>query len=406
MATATIALRTRPRPLLGPALGPRRLPIGTLLLSTALHALALGGLVVFATLWQDPPTKTYVVNLVPAIAAVGTPLGRASAPTPTLPPRPSELTQPTKTAPKPAEVLPPPKTAAKPTDVVPATKSAPKPAEIEPPKSVAKPSEVEPPPKPVAKATEVAPPKTLPKEPALKEARTTTPLPETPSLPSPRDTMSLPDRTGRIRPSTRDTAALPDRSQPTRPSTRENASLPDPVPPLRVPALPRPSDKELPPAPPPRMTSESPLKREIPSTISPAPTRAPSDALTRADAPPPPPPPAPLGQIAGSAQGSGTVTLSVSDFPYAWYIQAIHRKIQERWQGHATEGRQPEVIFEIGSDGQLRRLVIGKSSGNAAYDQFAMRAVGDSNPFPPLPAGFGKSTLTVGLQFIYDPRAR
>lgn len=100
------------------------------------------------------------------------------------------------------------------------------------------------------------------------------------------------------------------------------------------------------------------------------------------------------------------MTLNVSDFPYAWYIQAIHRKIQEQWEGRAIDGRQPEVTFVIGSDGQLRRLEIGKSSGNPVYDQLAMRAVGDANPFPPLPAGFGKPTLTVGLQFIYDPRAR
>jgi TonB family protein len=100
------------------------------------------------------------------------------------------------------------------------------------------------------------------------------------------------------------------------------------------------------------------------------------------------------------------MTLSVSDFPYAWYIQAIHRKIQEQWEGRAIDGRQPEVIFEIGGDGQLRRLLIGKSSGNPAYDRVAMRAVDDAKPFPPLPAGFGKPTLTVGLQFVYDPRAR
>ena len=30
----------------------------------------------------------------------------------------------------------------------------------------------------------------------------------------------------------------------------------------------------------------------------------------------------------------------------------------------------------------------------------------NENPFPPLPTGFGKSTLKVGLQFVYDPRAR
>ena len=84
---------------------------------------------------------------------------------------------------------------------------------------------------------------------------------------------------------------------------------------------------------------------------------------------------------------------------------AIHRKIQERWEGRAIDGRQPEVIFEIGRNGQLRRLAIGKSSGNPAYDQVAIRAVSDAIPFPPLPTASG-SPLEVGLQFVYDPRAR
>jgi protein TonB len=286
MSTATIALRTRPRPSLGPALGRSRLPLGTLLLSAVLHVLGLGGLVLAAVYWHEPPPKTYVVNLVPAVAAVGRPQGRVSAP-PVLPPRPSEVTPP--------------------------------------------------------------PTKTAPRELPQREARATTAPLEMPARPSARDSVSLPDRT-----------------LPPRPA-----------------AVPRPGDKELPAAALPRGPSESAPKREAA-----------------------PPPSAPLGQAAGSIQGAGAVTLSVSDFPYAWYIQAIHRKIQERWEGRAIDGRQPEVIFEIGGDGQLRRLLIGKTSGNPAYDQLAMRAVGDANPFPPLPAGFGKPTLTVGLQFIYDPRAR
>lgn len=287
MSTATIVLGTRPRPLLGRALGHARLPVGTILLSAALHAVGLGTLIILAAIWHEARPRTYVVNLVPAIAAVGTPQGRTSAPPPTLPPRPSEVTAPAKAAPA--------KTA---------------PAEL--------------------------------------PQRVITPPPEMPA-----------------RPSARDSARLPDRSLPSRAAS-----------------LPRPGDKELPPAAPPRGVSEAPPKREAPAA-----------------------PPAPLGQIAGSAQGAGTVTLSVSDFPHAWYIQAIHRKIQERWQGRAIDGRQPEVIFEIGRDGQLRRLSIGKTSGNPAYDQLAVRAVGDAAPFPPLPAGFDKPTLTVGLQFIYDPRA-
>src|SRR5262245_26141754 len=65
MSTATIALRTRPRPSHGPALGRSRLPITGLLLSALLHVSAVGGLVLTAVLWHEPPPKTYIVNLVP-----------------------------------------------------------------------------------------------------------------------------------------------------------------------------------------------------------------------------------------------------------------------------------------------------------------------------------------------------
>ena len=287
MSTATMALRAGPRLALGPALGRAPLPVGTIILSALVHVLGLAALLLTASIWREAQPKTYVVNLVPAIAARGVPRGQATAPPPTLPPRPAELTPPVKTAP-----------------------------------------------------TE------LPQREAPATVRT--PPPETPARSSPRDSASLPDR-----------------------------SLPS-----RAAALPRPGDKELPAS---------------------APSRSLTEPVPKGEAAPPP---APLGQAAGLPQGAGAVTLNVSDFPYAWYIQAIHRKIQEHWEGRAIDGRQPEIIFEIGSDGQLRRLEIGKSSGNPAYDQLAMRAVRDANPFPRLPAGFAKPTLTVGLQFIYDPRAR
>ena len=292
LSTATIALRTRPRPLLGPALGRSRLPLGTILVSAVLHLLGFGALGLAALLWQEAPQKTYIVNLVPAVAAIGRPQGQASAPA--LPPRPSEVTPP--------------------------------------------------------------PTKTAPRELPQREARAPAPAPP-PEMPARR---SAPD-----------TASLPARSLPSRTA-----------------ALPRPGDKELPASALPRASSEP----------VPTPRRETASA--------PAPPPVPLGQAAGSPQGAGAVTLSVSDFPYAWYIQAIHRKIQERWEGRAINGRQPEVVFVIGADGRLRGLEIGKSSGNAAYDQQALRAVSDANPFPPLPEGFGKSALKVGLQFVYDPRAR
>ena len=122
--------------------------------------------------------------------------------------------------------------------------------------------------------------------------------------------------------------------------------------------------------------------------------------------PQPPAAPAPLlGQPGGSPHGVGALTLNVADFPYAWYIVAIHRKIKERWDGYALAGQQPAVMFEIGRNGELKRVVVDKSSGNPYYDQTAIRAVTEANPFPPLPADFKEPTLTVVLQFAYDPTA-
>ncbi len=260
-------MRLRGRLHLGPALRRLRLPVRSTLVSIVFHV-ASGAAVLWGNaVWGGSEPKPVIVNLVPAIAAVGVPQGRQQ-----LPPQP--------------EQLPPPR-------------------------------------------------------------------------PTPTD---LPQRE-------------PSRDLPARdlPARDQSPGLPDPGLPPRAPGLPRPSDKELP-------------------TVTTARAAAPTPA-------------APLGQTGGSPQGVGALTLDVTDFPYAWYIAAIHRKIKERWDGYALSGQQPAVIFEIARDGELKRIVVAKSSGNQYYDQAAIRAVTQANPFPPLPEDFKKPTLTVGLQFAYDPTA-
>jgi len=154
---------------------------------------------------------------------------------------------------------------------------------------------------------------------------------------------------------------LPSRELP----PQRSAGLPDRSLPTRSPTLPRPADKEL------------------PVTSSASPSTAPAPARREASAPPPPPP---LGAPSGSAVGSGPLTLSVSDFPYAYYIR-----------------QQPSVVFEIGRDGRLNVVTIDRTSGNAYYDQVALRAINDASPFPPLPDDFRKAVLRIGLQFVFDP---
>ena len=283
MGAAGLLLMTpRLRHQKGPALHGGPLPVTATLLSLLTHGLLAAGIFFAATQWSARQTKTYVVNLVPAVAAVGSPQGQAA-----LPPRAEE---------------PPPRPAPRTPSGLP-ERQAPPPAVRTPPEMPAR-----------------AP-------------------------------------------------ALPERD------------LPDRTPPPRAPGLPKPSDKELPAV---ASTTTTPPSSSI----------APGRAET--------PPPAPLGRATGSAQGSGAVTVNVSDFPFAYYLAAVQRKITERWEGRALQGRQPVAVFEIGRDGRIvGGVAIEKTSGNPYYDQMAVRAINDAVPFPPLPDEFAPPTLRIHLGFNF-----
>jgi periplasmic protein TonB len=292
-AAGLLLLTPRLRPRAGPALRPTPLPVTATVLSVITHAALAGIVLLGAHAFARSQPKIYVVNLVPAVAAVGTPQGR-----PAQPPRPEN-------------------------------------------------------PPPVARRAEV---------PEREAPRTAPPAPAPPP--------DLPPRA----------AATPD--LPTR-----APSLPDRTPVPRPPTTPRVGDKELPP-----MASAAP-----PPTPAPAAPPAPAPGpVARAE----PPPPA-LGQRSGSAQGSGAVTLDVSDFPFAWYLAAIHRKVTERWEGRALAGRQPVITFEISRDGQVSSVSIKDSSGNPYYDRTAMRAIAEAAPFPRLPDEFPGSVLRVHMGFNF-----
>jgi TonB family protein len=285
IAAATL----RMNPASGPALGKARLPVTATIFSAILHGSLAAGVVLTAGYWATEQPKTYVVNLVPAVAAVGSPQGKAEAPPaptppPPLPPRAEEVTRP---AP------------ARPADL---------------------------------------PPREAPRD---------------------------------MPPRAREAAPLPDRALPT-----------------RAPALPKPGDKELP-----RM--ESTAKAPVPTT----PTERPTTDVARVA---PPPPPLPIGQRDGAVQGSGPMTLHASDFPFAWYLSRVQAKVTERWTGKALPGQQPVAVFDISRDGQVSRLAIEKSSGNSYYDQAALRAITEANPFPPLPPEFPGQTLRVHLGFNFN----
>jgi TonB family protein len=97
---ATVTLRMRPRPLSGPAIRRHPLPVRSLLLSSVVHAIVVGGIVAAAFWWRPEPTKTYFVNLTPSVPALGSPAGKTTTAPPTpQPPRPEERPAPSKSAP-------------------------------------------------------------------------------------------------------------------------------------------------------------------------------------------------------------------------------------------------------------------------------------------------------------------
>jgi len=250
--------------------------VRSVLLSTLLHAVVLAALFYLAHLWHQYQPKTYIVNLVPSVAAVGSPRGR-----PLLPPQPAKAPEP-----------PPP-----------------------------------------------APPTELPQRAAPRE------------LPA------------------RESVGLPERSLPPRAA-----------------ALPRAGERDLPSLASPKAATTPPLPRSTP----------PPSVAT-----PVVPRPESLGQRTGSTTGAGAVTLNVSDFPFAWYLSRVQAKITERWSGRALPGQQPVAVFDIGRDGRMSGLTISKSSGNAYYDQAAVRAISEADPFPPLPEGFPGTSLRIHLGFNF-----
>ncbi|HXG02324.1 MAG TPA: hypothetical protein VNO23_02770, partial [Candidatus Binatia bacterium] len=94
-AAMTVGLRPRSRP--GPAL--RRLPIPfvSLALSALAHGVLAAAIILGALMWKASQPRTYVVNLVPAVPAVGTPQPQETRPAPTpapVPPAPRATAEP------------------------------------------------------------------------------------------------------------------------------------------------------------------------------------------------------------------------------------------------------------------------------------------------------------------------
>jgi TonB family protein len=198
---------------------------------------------------------------------------------------------------------------------------------------------------------------------------------------------------------------------PARPHAPVAPRVPEPEPAPKAPAPPREAPRhEAPslPAPslpaakplPPRSTLPRPGEKELPSLATP-PSGVRRGEKTAES--PRPQETASLGAPTGSVAGQGPLTLDVSDFPYAWWVRAALAKVQDRWQQQnqfSEPPQKPQLLVEVQRDGSISRMpMIEKSSGNALYDQAAVRAVMEASPFPKLPDDWAGNMLRMHISF-------
>jgi len=120
-------------------------------------------------------------------------------------------------------------------------------------------------------------------------------------------------------------------------------------------------------------------------------------------APAQPPLPGAAGQVASSSAG---IALGVASggaeesFPFAYYLNRVLGLIESNWfRPPAPTDTRCRIRCVIDRAGRLVEAGLEQESASAAFDRAALRAVYAAAPLPPLPQGFGGTTLTLHLEF-------
>jgi len=161
------------------------------------------------------------------------------------------------------------------------------------------------------------------------------------------------------------------------------------------------------PAPPPRL--------DLTKRPDPSPDRAEPDSAGRSPKrdlllskkpmePPAAPAPEPKeGESHPSIVALGSASLNKSLFKFPYYLQNIENKISGQWAVPPMivegEGAEAIILFRLRKTGRIESVEIEKSSGNAPFDQSALRAVYNADPLPPFPDGLTEDPLQIHFSF-------
>src|SRR4030042_21060 len=113
------------------------------------------------------------------------------------------------------------------------------------------------------------------------------------------------------------------------------------------------------------------------------------------------------GGGSGTGTGTGTGTGSGGGTPETVHGGMVEKKIKQEWAlpQNFPKGKSQLaaiVVIIIEKDGKVQKAWFEKKSGNAAYDQMAMRAIKKAEPLPPFLKGMTGNTVVVGIRFVPD----
>lgn len=92
-----------------------------------------------------------------------------------------------------------------------------------------------------------------------------------------------------------------------------------------------------------------------------------------------------------------------------YYNKVVESKIKQEWTIPENLLKEKElvdleaiIIIVIEQNGKIQKWWFEKKSGNALYDQSAMRAIKKAEPLPPIPEALNKERLEFGIRFRPD----
>jgi len=109
----------------------------------------------------------------------------------------------------------------------------------------------------------------------------------------------------------------------------------------------------------------------------------------------------PWGSSSGGSDSGG---LSALESRLSDYYSEIWAKIKKEWTlpGDLPKGKtslETVIVIILERNGKVQKSSFEKRSGNAHYDQSAMRAIKKAEPLPPIPKEFSDETFEIGIRF-------